>query len=59
MNKYIAFYNGKEIEVTAPTSYNAQLTAQKTLKVTDNQRYKITVMLAEKDGETVTHAPLF
>ncbi len=58
MNGYVAFYKGKRIEVYANTSYEAQGKAQKVLKVRDSQRYNITVVLAEKDGEEVTHLPL-
>ena len=58
MNGYVAFYKNKRVEVYATSSYGAQLNAQKLLRVSDSQRYKITVVLAEKDGEQVTHLPL-
>jgi accessory gene regulator protein AgrB len=53
MNGYIAFYKGKQIEVYAPTSYEAQQLAAKQLKA--KKSYEVTVMLAERDGEQVTH----
>ena len=54
MNKYIAFYKGKQIEVEADTSYKAQLLAAKEFGA--RKSYDVTVMLAEKDGEEVTHS---
>ena len=53
MNGYIAFYKGKQIEVLAETSYKAQQLAAHTFKA--KRSYDVTVMLAEKDGEQVTH----
>lgn len=53
MNGYIAFYRGKQIEVYAPTSYEAQQIAAKQLKA--KKSYEVTVMLAERNGEQVTH----
>lgn len=58
MNSYIAFYKGKQITVEADTSYHAVLQAQKALKVSDLQSYKIAVVLAEKDGKQIVHIPL-
>jgi hypothetical protein len=43
------------VEVHADTSYQAQLKAQQVLKVKDKQRPNITVLLAEKNSEQVTH----
>ena len=53
-NGYIAFYRGKQIEVYAPTSYEAQQLAAKQLKA--KKSYEVTVMLAEKDGQQVVHS---
>lgn len=58
MNGYVAFYKNKRVEVYADTLYQAKVKAQKLLKVSDNQAWKIAVVLAEKDGEEVTHLPL-
>ena len=58
MNGYVCFYKDKRVEVYANTSYQAQQKAAQALKVRDSQAYNITVILAEKDGETVTHIPL-
>lgn len=57
MNGYIAFYKGKQLEVHANTSYEAQMLAAKTFKA--KKSYEVTVMLAEKDGKQVTHVPSF
>ncbi len=58
MNGYKAFYNGKEIEVQADSSYHAQLTAMVVLKVPPKKRHMITVVLCERaDGSQVVHSP--
>ncbi len=56
MNGYIAFYKGKQVEVTADTSYEAQTKAAKQLGVKPKNQYQVTVMLAEKGGKQVTHS---
>ena len=53
MNKYVAFYRNKRLEVEADTSYGAQKEAAKQFKA--KKEYEVTVMLAEKNGETVVH----
>jgi hypothetical protein len=53
MNGYIAFYRGKQIEVHAATSYEAQQKAAATFKA--RKSYEVTVVLAERDGQQVTH----
>lgn len=53
MNGYVAFWRGKRIEVTAETSYKAQLKAAELFKA--KKSYEVTVVLAEKDGKQVTH----
>jgi hypothetical protein len=50
MRPYICFYRGKRVEVQAVTSYQAQLLAVAAFKLRPNQRYEVTVMLAD-----VTH----
>ena len=57
MNGYIAFYKGKRAEVYADTSYEAQQKAALLFKA--KKRYEVSVMLAEKDGRQVVHAPAF
>jgi hypothetical protein len=52
-NGYIAFYRGKKIEVYASTSYEAQQLAAKEFKA--KKSYEVTVVLAERNGEQVTH----
>ena len=56
MNGYIAFYKGKQIEVYAPTSYEAQTKAAAIFKA--KKSYEVTVMLAERDGEQVVHTAM-
>lgn len=53
MNGYIAFYRGKKLEVFADTSYEAQKKAAAIFKA--KKSYEVTVMLAEKNGQQVTH----
>ena len=54
MNGYKAFYNGKSIEVYANTSYEAQTLAAAKFKV--KKSYRVTVVLCEKNQESVTHS---
>jgi hypothetical protein len=54
MNGYIAFYRGKQVEVYAATSYEAQQKAAAVFKA--RKSYEVTVMLAEKDGQQVVHS---
>lgn len=53
MNGYIAFYRGKQIEVHAATSYEAQQIAARQLKA--RKAYEVHVVLAERDGQQVEH----
>lgn len=55
MFTYIAFYKGKQIEVKALRSYDAQQIASKILKA--RKSYEVTVMLASKDDAIVIHHP--
>lgn len=57
MNGYIAFYRGRKIEVYAETSFEAQTKAAAEFKA--KKSYEVTVMLCEKAGEQVVHAPMF
>ena len=57
MNGYIAFYKGKQREVYANTSFEAQQKAAEMFKA--KKSYEVTVVLAEKDGKQVTHKPDF
>lgn len=54
---YVAFYQGKRLEVYADTSFQAQQRAAAHWKVKERKRYEVSVILAEKNGETVTHIP--
>lgn len=53
MNGYVGFYKQKRVEVHAETLYEAQQKAAKLLGA--KKSYEVTVVLAEKDGEQVTH----
>ena len=55
MFTYIAFYRGKEIQVQALSSYDAQRIAAEKFKA--RKAYEVTVILAAKNGEPVTHDP--
>lgn len=59
MNGYIAFYKGRQTEVHADTTLAAQQKAAAFFRVKPNKAYEVTVVLAEKDGKQVVHAPLF
>ena len=53
MNGYICFHKGKRFEVLAETTYKAQqkCAAENRIK----KAYEISVHLAEKGGEQVSH----
>ena len=53
MNGYIAFYKGKQLEVKANSSYEAQQKAAQMFRA--RKSYEVTVILAEKNGQQVTH----
>ena len=62
MNGYICLWKGKRCEVEAETSYAAQQKAVETFRRTSRKKvkgYDVSVTLAEKNGEQVTHAPTF
>jgi hypothetical protein len=53
MNTYIAYYKGKQIAVSAATSYEAQQKAALVFKA--RKSYDVTVVLAAKEGAPVVH----
>lgn len=57
MNGYVCFYKEKRTEVYADTTLQAQEAAAAFFKA--RKSYEVSVILAEKDGEQVTHIPLF
>ena len=57
MNGYLAFFKGKQIEVHAETSYQAQQIAAKMFKA--KKSYEVRVYLCEKDNKQVVHTPDF
>jgi len=59
-NGYVCFYKGKRIEVQADTSFEARKKAEVEFQRGSRAQvkgYDISVTLAEKGGETVTHNP--
>ena len=59
MNIYIAFYKNQQKEIEAETAYQAQQCAAEAFKVPRKYSYRVSVMLAQKDGKQVTHTPDF
>ena len=62
MNGYIGIYKGKQYETRAESSYEAQQQLQKQIQGLTRRKvkgYDICVMLAETNGEQVTHTPTF
>ena len=57
MNGYVCFYKGRKCEVHAETTFEAQKKAAVIFKA--KKAYEITVVLAEKNGEQVTHTADF
>ena len=53
LNGYKAFYRGKEFDVYARTTYEAQTIAAKHFQA--RKQYEVDVYLCEKSGEQVTH----
>lgn len=53
---YVCLYDGKRIEVDAPSSYAAQQKAAALFKA--RKPWQVTVVLAEKNGQSVVHLPL-
>ena len=56
-NGYIAFYRGKQVEVRADTSLEAQRLAAHYWRV--KKSFDVTVVLAEIGSEPVIHTPDF
>ena len=58
MNGYVAFWDGKQVEVYADSSYLAQAEAVVAFQKNTRKKvksYDVTVVLAEKNNEQVTH----
>lgn len=58
-NGYIAFYNGRQTEVWATSLYAAKEQAVTFFKAPKSKRHMVSVVLAEKDGQAVTHVADF
>jgi hypothetical protein len=57
MNTYKCFYNGKQQEIMANTTYEAQQIYCKLNKVSNKNDYKVSVYLVSKNGIEVIHDP--
>jgi hypothetical protein len=57
LNGYICLHKGKKYEVYAESTYAAQQKCARENKI--KKSYEISVYLAEKKGEQITHIPLF
>lgn len=53
---FVAFYRERRVEVWAATARDAQLKAAEIFKA--RHAYDVTVVLAERDGQQVTHVPV-
>lgn len=56
MNTYIAFFNGRQLELQADSQYEAVLKARIGLKVSRSKEGLLSVVLAAKQGEAVVHS---
>ncbi len=57
MNGYIAFFNGKQHELYADSLLDAKEKAIEHFKPAKSKRHLVSVVLAEKNGQPVTHNP--
>ncbi|MBK3780101.1 hypothetical protein G3A43_07510 [Paraburkholderia aspalathi] len=57
MNGYVGFFKGRRAETEAETTFQAQKQLAAIFKA--KRQSDVTVMLAEKNGEQVVHAPMF
>ena len=55
MNTYIAFFNGRQLEVQAVGHYQAVLKARIGLKVSKSKEGLLSVVIAAKQGGSVVH----
>lgn len=54
-NGYVCFYNSKRWECYAPTVFAAVEKAREHFKPPKSKRHLVSAMLAEKNGQQVTH----
>jgi hypothetical protein len=57
-NGYVAMYNGRQVDVWADTSFQATERARNYFKPPKSKRHLVHVVLAEQNGQQVTHLPL-
>jgi hypothetical protein len=57
MNGYKAFYQNKELDILANSSYEAQKKAAQLFKA--KKSYDVTIVLCKLSGQQVTHAADF
>ena len=53
---YIAFYNGKRIEVNADSLYAAKVDAIRVFKVPKSKQHMVSVLLCESGDKQVIHS---
>jgi hypothetical protein len=59
-NGYVAFFNGKRLEIRASSLYAAKLEAIKQFKAPKSKEHLVSVTLAElSNGQPVVHTPDF
>ena len=56
---YRCFYDQKAVDIVAKSQYAAKLAAIEHFKVRKNKKHMVSAVLSLKDGEPVTHLPLF
>lgn len=56
-NGYLCYHKGRQVEVFAATSFEAQQLAAEKLKLKPHKRCEVVVVLAVKAGEVVEHEP--
>jgi len=60
MNKYICFYDGKQIEIEECSAYSAQLKAEKEFQKHTRKKvrgYKIAIILVQVENREIIHKP--
>lgn len=59
MNGYIFFYNDQRVEIDAETLYQAKLKALEHFRPPKSKAHMVHGMIAEKNGEQITHIANF
>lgn len=59
LNGYVCIYNGRQIEVYAPSLYEAKQEAVRQFRPPKSKQHRVSAHLAEKNGEPVVHVADF